>query len=322
MDAQREKLAAFPLALNSKIFVAGHRGLVGSALIRLLQKRSYQNVLVIGRESLDLLDQAQTRAFLEQERPDYVFLAAAKVGGIAANAAQPASFLLENLQIALNVLQAAHGVGVKKLLNLGSSCIYPKLAAQPLREEMLLSGPLEKTNRAYAIAKIAAIEMCDSLRAQHGCDFISAMPTNLYGPHDNFDLETAHVLPALLRKTVEAKKNGARSLEIWGSGTPRREFLYVDDVAEACLFLMENWSAPGPINIGVGRDISIRELAQLIGEVVGFEGELKFDSSRPDGTPQKLLDVSRLMELGWQAPTSLREGLQKTLGWYQMQHRY
>jgi GDP-L-fucose synthase len=246
-------------------------------------------------------------------------LAAARVGGILANATYPGQFLYDNLAIAANVIEAARTVGVRKLLNLGSSCIYPRLAPQPLKEDYLLTGPLEPTNRAYAVAKIAAIELCDSYRAQYGCDFISAMPTNLYGPHDNFDLESSHVLPALLRKMDEARQNGERTVTIWGSGQPRREFLYVEDLAEACLFLLRHVSEPGPINVGTGQDLTIAELAALIQEIVGFEGELVFDPSKPDGTPRKLLDVSRLTALGWSATTSLREGITRTYRWYRQE---
>lgn len=305
-----------PLPLESKIYVAGHRGLVGSALVRRLRELGFSNLMTRTSEELDLRDQRAVDAFFALEKPEYVFLAAARVGGILANATQPAQFLYDNLAIATHMIHASHVHGVKKLLNLGSSCIYPRLAPQPLREESLLTGPLEETNRAYAVAKIAAIELCDSYRAQYGCDFLSAMPTNLYGPGDNFDLQSSHVLPALLRKTVEAKESGAHAVEIWGSGAPRREFLYVDDLAEACLFLMERFSQPGPINVGTGRDISIRELALLIQEVVGYRGEMSFDASKPDGTPRKLLDVSRLQAAGWQARTGLREGIEKSYAWY------
>ena len=308
------------LAPDSRIYVAGHRGLAGSAITRALQARGFSNILTRSSCELDLRDQAATRAFFEAQRPEYVFLAAARVGGILANATEPAQFLFDNVMIAANVIDAAHAAGVKKLLNLGSSCIYPRLAPQPLREDHLLTGALEPTNRAYAVAKIAAIELCDSYRAQYGSDFISAMPTNLYGPGDNFDLQSSHVLPALLRKTIEAKAAGAPSVEIWGSGSPLREFLYVDDLAEACVFLMEHWSEAGPINVGTGRDISIRDLALLIQDVVGFEGEMAFDASKPDGTPRKLLDVSRLEAARWRAQTPLRQGIEQTLAWYKENH--
>ena len=309
-----------PLSLESKIYVAGHRGLVGGAIMRCLRHAGFSNLVTRASSELDLRDQSAVEAFFQAERPEYVFLAAAKVGGILANSTQPASFLYDNLAIATNVIHASRINGVRKLLNLGSSCIYPRLAPQPLREEYLLSGPLEETNRAYAVAKIAAIELCDSYRAQYGSDFISAMPTNLYGPGDNFDLSSSHVLPALLRKMIEAKASNSPSVEIWGSGTPLREFLYADDLAEACLFLMQSFSEPGPINVGTGVDISIRELALLIRDVVGYEGELCFDASKPDGTPRKLLDVSRLQRAGWQAKTDLRQGIEKTYAWLQNQN--
>lgn len=301
---------------TARIYVAGHRGLVGSAVLRRLRSEGYTNLILRSSAELDLRDQTAVRAFFDQERPEYVFLAAARVGGILANSTYPAEFLYDNLMIAANVIHAAHEAGVRKLLNLGSSCIYPRLAPQPLREEYLLTGPLEETNRAYAVAKIAAIELCDHYRAQYGADFISGMPTNLYGPGDNFDLRGSHVLPALLRKMVEAKELGHAVVEVWGSGRPLREFLYVDDLADACLFLMRHVSEPGPINIGTGVDLSIRELAELIGDVVGFGGELVFDASKPDGTPRKLMDVSRLRGLGWEAKTGLRRGIEETLAWY------
>lgn len=287
--------------------------------MRKLQAAGYHNLITRRSADLDLRNQQAVDRFFAEEKPEYVFLAAAKVGGIWANASFPAQFLYDNLMIASNVIHAAYHAGVRKLLNLGSSCIYPKLAPQPLREDYLLTGPLESTNRAYAIAKIAAIELCDSYRAQHGCDFVSAMPTNLYGPHDNFDLETSHVLPALLRKMHEAKRAGRDHVVVWGSGTPKREFLYVDDLADACLFLMQEVSEPGPINVGTGEDISIRDLAQTIKAVVGFGGDLVFDASKPDGTPRKLMDVSRLSSLGWRASTGLAEGIEKTYAWFETQ---
>ncbi len=305
-----------PLPQNAKIFLAGHRGLVGSALFRRLQELGYSNIITRTSAELDLRNQAGVQEFFDREKPEYVFLAAAKVGGILANSTYPAQFLYDNLTIATNVIHAAYAHGTTKLLNLGSSCIYPKLAPQPLKEEYLLTGPLEETNRAYAVAKIAAIELCDHYRTQYGCDFISAMPTNLYGPGDNFDLQSSHVLPALMRKMIEAQKADAPTVEIWGSGTPLREFLHVDDLAQACLFLMESFSQPGPINVGTGREISIRNLALLIREIVGYEGELVFDASKPDGTPRKLMDVSRLTEAGWQAKIELREGIESALNWY------
>jgi len=301
---------------DARIFVAGHRGLVGSAVLRHLQAQGFTGLITRTRQELDLLDPHAVDAFFAAERPAYVVLAAAKVGGILANATYPADFLHQNLMIAANVIDAAHRYEVAKLLNLGSSCIYPKHAPQPLREDALLTGPLEATNRAYAIAKIAAIELCDAYRAQHGRSFISAMPTNLYGPGDNFDLQTSHVLPALIRKAIEAKAADAPSITVWGTGTPRREFLYVDDLAEACLFLLEHFDEAGPINVGTGEDVTIRELAELVCNVVGYEGELVFDTSKPDGTPRKLMDVARLNALGWRAKTSLGAGLRHTVAWY------
>lgn len=305
-----------PLPRDARVYVAGHNGLVGGAVLRRLQAEGFTNVITRSSRELDLRDQAAVRAFFTQERPEFVFLAAAKVGGILANSTYPAQFLYDNLMIAANVVNAAHESGVRKLLNLGSSCIYPRMAPQPLREEALLTGPLEETNRAYAVAKIAAIELCDHYRTQYGSDFISGMPTNLYGPGDNFDLKGSHVLPALMRKMVEAKEAGAATVEVWGSGTPLREFLFVEDLADACLFLMENVSEPGPINVGTGVDLTIRELAELIADVVGFTGELVFDASKPDGTPRKLMDVSRLAGLGWSARTDLRSGVQQTYDWF------
>ena len=301
---------------GTKIYVAGHRGLVGSAIVRRLEAEGLTNLVTRTSAELDLRDQAAVRAFFAQERPEVVVLAAAKVGGILANSSYPAQFLYDNLMIATNVINAAHEHGVSKLLNLGSSCIYPRLAEQPLRESALLTGPLEETNRAYAVAKIAAIELCDSYRKEYGDDFISAMPTNLYGPGDNFDLRGSHVLPALLRKVVEAAETSADTVEIWGSGKPLREFLYVDDLADACLFLLRHVSMPGPINVGTGQDVSIRELADLIAEVVGYRGSFVYDATKPDGTPRKLMDVSLLAGLGWTSSTGLREGIQRTLDWF------
>jgi GDP-L-fucose synthase len=298
------------------IYVAGHQGMVGRALVRALTARGYTNLVVRSRIELDLRDQAAVRRFFAAERPTYVFLAAARVGGILANRREPASFLADNLAIALNVIQAAHEFPADKLLNLGSSCIYPRLAPQPLREEYLLSGPLEPTNEAYAIAKIAAIKLCDAYRRQWGANFLSLMPTNLYGPNDNFDLETSHVLPALIRRCHEAKVRGARSVTLWGSGNPRREFLHVDDLADACCFVMERYDGEGFLNVGTGVDLTIREAAALVAEVVGYEGEFEFDTSKPDGTPRKLLDVSRLEALGWRARIGLREGIADTYRWY------
>ena len=301
---------------DAKIYLAGHRGLVGGALLRELQNAGFTNIVTRASGELDLRNQSAVNAFFADEKPVYVLLAAARVGGILANSTYPAQFIYDNLMIAANVIEAAHQTGVRKLLNLGSSCIYPKLAPQPLRESALLTGSLEETNRAYAVAKIAAIELCDSYRVQYGDDFISAMPTNLYGPFDNFDLKNSHVLPAMMRKMHEAKIANAPTVEIWGSGTPLREFLHSQDLAQACLFLMENFSAPGPLNVGYGEDISIRDLALLIREIVGFEGELAFDASKPDGTPRKLMDVSRINDLGWKARIDLRAGVQSTYDWF------
>ena len=301
---------------ESRIYIAGHRGMVGSALMRRFGEAGYSNLLTATHAQLDLRDQGAVRAFFGAQRPDVVVLAAARVGGILANSTRPAEFLYDNLMIGANVIQAAQQAGVTKLLNLGSSCIYPRLAPQPLKEESLLTGPLEETNRAYAVAKIAAIELCDHFRTQYGSDFLSAMPTNLYGPGDNFDLNSSHVMPALMRKMVEAKEKGSAGVEVWGSGTPLREFLHVDDLAEACLFLLENVSRPGPINVGTGVDLSIRSLAELIAQLVGYGGELVFDASKPDGTPRKLMDVSLLRSLGWSASISLRQGVQQTLDWF------
>ena len=297
---------------DERIFVAGHRGMVGSAIVRRLRRAGYDNLLLRSRDELDLLDQHAVRRFFEAERPDRVFLAAAKVGGILANDRHRAEFIHQNLGIALNVVHAAWESGVRWLLFLGSSCIYPRDCPQPIPEEALLSGPLEPTNDAYAIAKIAGLKLCESYNRQYGANFLSAMPTNLYGPGDNYDLESSHVLPALLRKAHEAKLRGEEVLRVWGSGRPRREFLHVDDVADACLFLMEQGIAEGLYNIGSGTDQSIRELAGTIMKVVGFDGRLEFDASRPDGTPQKLLDVSRLAALGWRASIALEDGLAST----------
>jgi GDP-L-fucose synthase len=308
------------LDAGTKIYVAGHRGLVGSAIVRRLEAEGLTNLVTRTSAELDLRDQAAVRAFFAEERPEVVVLAAAKVGGILANSTYPAQFLYDNLLIATNVIHGAHETGVRKLLNLGSSCIYPRLAEQPLRESALLTGPLEETNRAYAVAKIAAIELCDSYRTQYGDDFISAMPTNLYGPGDNFDLKGSHVLPALLRKVVEATERSDDTVEIWGSGTPLREFLYVDDLADACLYLLRHVSMPGPVNVGTGRDVSIRELADIIADAVGYRGSFAYDASKPDGTPRKLMDVSLLAGLGWTASTDLRDGIRRTLDWY-LTHR-
>ena len=305
--------------LNSKIYVAGHRGLVGSSLVKKLQENGHRNLVVKTSKELDLRRQADVESFFAQERPEYVFLAAAKVGGILANNTYKAQFIYDNLMIAANVINAAYKTGVKKLLNLGSSCIYPKFAPQPMKEEYLLSGLLEPTNEPYAIAKIAAIKLCRYYNEQFGTDFISVMPTNLYGPEDNFDLETSHVLPALIRKFHEAKAAGKPEVTIWGSGEPFREFLYVDDLADACVFLMEkhDYKQIGEfINIGTGTDIRIKDVAELVKKVVGFDGELGHDTSKPDGTPKKLLDVSRINSLGWKASTPLQKGVELTYAWY------
>ena len=306
--------------LESRIYVAGHRGLVGSAIARRLRSAGYENLLARTRDRLDLADPRAVEAFFEAEKPEYVFLAAARVGGILANDTFPVDFLRDNLSIELNVIDAAHRHGVKKLLFLGSSCIYPKFAPQPMKEEHLLTGELEPTNEPYAIAKIVGIKLCQAYRRQHGADFISVMPTNLCGPGDNFDLETSHVLAALVRKFHEAKEHGDPSVLVWGTGKPRREFLYVDDLADACLFLMNNYSGAEPINVGVGEDVSITELAELVGEVVGYEGEITYDTTRPDGTPRKLLDVSKMSDLGWRAKTPLRESVEKTYAWFLRSH--
>lgn len=306
---------------DSPIYVAGHGGLVGSAIVRRLRAAGARRLLLPTRERLDLRRQDQVEGFFAAERPQLVFLAAARVGGIEANRSHPAQFLAENLQIQTNVIDAAWRHGVRKLLFLGSSCIYPRDAPQPMREEYLLTGALETTNEWYAIAKIAGLKMCQAYRSQYGFDAISAMPTNLYGPGDNFSLTDAHVLPALMRKCVEARERTAEAVEVWGTGRPRREFLYVDDLADACLFLMQHYSELAPINVGWGQDVSITELAQQVADTVGFTGRLQFDPSRPDGTPRKLLDVSRLTALGWRPRLSLREGLAATYAWYR-EHRH
>ena len=314
---------------ESRIYVAGHRGLVGSALCRELEEQGYGNLLLRARTELDLTDRTKVQAFFDREKPEYVFLAAAKVGGILANETYPADFIRENLEIQTNVIQAAYRSGVERLLFLGSSCIYPKLCPQPMREEYLLTGPLEPTNRAYALAKIAGIEMCWSYNRQCGTRYLAAMPANLYGPGDNFDLKASHVLPALIRKVIEAKQAGRRELVVWGTGQPRREFLYSDDLAEACIHLMtlpddvyngllSRDSAP-LVNVGTGTDISIRELAELLARLMNFDGELVFDATHEDGTPRKLLDVSRIHSLGWRARTSLEEGIRRTIESYDSQ---
>ncbi len=294
---------------QSRIFVTGHRGMVGSAIARRLHSRGYANLITRSREELDLLDQHAVYDFLAAERPDYVFIAAARVGGIQANNIYRAEFLTQNLLIASNLIHGAHLAGIQRLMFLGSSCVYPRDCPQPIREEYLLTGPLEQTNEPYAIAKIAGIKLCESYNRQHGHQYVSVMPTNLYGPNDNYDLANSHVLPALLRKAHEAKLRGDREYVVWGSGTPRREFLHVDDLADACVHLMES-DYDGPlVNIGTGEDVTIRELAQTVMDVVGFESRIVFDSTKPDGTPRKLLDVSRLAALGWRAHIPLREGI-------------
>ena len=301
---------------SEKIFVAGHRGMVGSALVCQLESKGFLNLLVRDRSELDLRDESAVATLFAEEKPAVVILTASKVGGIKANIDHPVAFLLENLQIQNNVMDAAYENGVRKLLFLGSSCIYPKFAPQPIPETALLSGPLEPTNEAYAIAKIAGIKLCQAYAREHGANFISMMPTNLYGPNDNFDLETSHVLPALLRKAHEAKTRKDRELIVWGSGKPRREFLHVDDLASACLLLLEKYDSPEIINVGCGEDISIRELAELVCDIVGFDGQLSWDATKPDGTPRKLLDVTKLRALGWKPSIPLREGIARTYEWF------
>ncbi len=304
------------LSRTAKIYVAGHNGLVGSAILRKLQADGFEDIIVRRHRQLDLTDQASVRTFFEQEQPQYVILAAAKVGGILANDSYPADFIRDNLLIQTNVIDAAYRFGTKKLVFLGSSCIYPKLSPQPMTEDSLLTGPLEPTNEWYAIAKIAGIKMCQAYRRQYNFNAISLMPTNLYGPGDNFDLEKSHVLPALIRKCHDAKTSGASHIEIWGTGKPRREFLYVDDLADAALFLMRNYDAEEIVNVGVGEDVSILELAELVREIVGFQGDIVLDRSKPDGTPRKLMAVSRLNGLGWTAKTTLKQGVLATYHWF------
>ena len=301
---------------DSRIYVAGHRGLVGSAILRKLEEQGYTNLEYKTSKELDLRDPRQVEEFFKAERIEYVFLAAAKVGGIVANNQYPADFIRDNLMIQTNVIDSAYRSGVEKLLFLGSTCIYPKLAPQPLKEEYLLTGELEPTNEPYALAKIAGIKMCESYNRQYGTKYISAMPTNLYGENDNFDLHTSHVLPALIRKFHEAKENDAEFVEVWGTGTPLREFLYSDDLADACVYLMNNYEGNEIVNIGVGEDLSIKELAEKVKATVGFTGELRFDTSKPDGTPRKLVDVTKINALGWKATTSLDEGLKKAYDWF------
>lgn len=306
--------------INAKIYVAGSRGLAGSAIVRRLRAEGYNNIIERTSQELDLRNQVLVDDFFRVERPEYIFLAAAKVGGIHANNTYPAEFIYDNMLIQNNVIQGAHQYGVRKLMFLGSSCIYPKLAPQPLKEEYLLTGTLEPTNESYAIAKIAGIKMCQAYRQQYGDDFISVMPTNLYGINDNFNLEHSHVLPALLRKFHEGKEEGRASVTVWGSGTPRREFLYVDDMADACYFLMKNYSDREIINIGTGSDVTIAELSSMMADVTGFKGEVVYDANKPDGTPVKRLDVSKLNALGWQAQTSLKDGVEQTYEWFKQHY--
>ncbi|MDU1277991.1 MAG: GDP-L-fucose synthase [Clostridium sp.] len=301
---------------DSKIYVAGHRGLVGSAIVRELNKKGYGNIIGKTHKELDLMDALAVENFFKDEKPEYVFLAAAKVGGIYANSTYPADFIFENLQIQNNVIGNAHKYGVKKLMFLGSSCIYPKMCPQPIKEEYLLSGYLEETNEAYALAKISGLKMCQYFNKQYGTNFISVMPTNLYGPYDNFHPEHSHVMPALIRRFHEAKVNGAKEVVVWGSGAPLREFLYSEDMADACIYLMENYEGNDFFNIGTGKEITIRGLAELIKEVVGYEGEIVWDSSKPDGTPRKLLDVSRLESQGWKYKMELKDGVKEAYEWY------
>ncbi|KAF0192572.1 MAG: GDP-L-fucose synthase [Gammaproteobacteria bacterium] len=304
---------------QAKIYVAGHLGLVGSALVRKLEEQGFSNIVTATRKQLDLRDNAAVAKFFSSERPDYVYVAAAKVGGILANDTYPAEFLYDNLMIEANLIHEAYRSGVEKLLFLGSTCIYPKLAPQPLKEEYLLTGALEPTNEWYAVAKIAGIKLCQAYRRQYGCRFIAAMPTNLYGPGDNFDLNNSHVLPALIRKFHDARLSGAPTVTVWGTGSPRREFLHSDDCADACLFLMGAYDNEGIINIGVGKDIPIRELAMLVGEAVGYRGDIVFDTSKPDGTPRKLVDVGKLTALGWTASIPLADGIRQAYRWF-LQH--
>ncbi len=301
---------------TDKIYVAGHRGLVGSAIVRNLQSKGYNNIVGRTHKELELTDQQAVRAFFEEERPDVVVLAAAKVGGINANNTTPAEFIYDNMQVQCNVIHCCHQYGIKKLLFLGSTCIYPKMAPQPIPEDALLTGPLETTNEAYAVAKIAGMEMCKFYKRQYGDDFISCMPTNLYGPHDNYDLKGSHVLPAMIRKFHEAKLGNAPSVELWGTGTPLREFLYVDDMADACVFLLENYDGEQHVNIGTGKEVTIKELAEMVKETVGFEGEIIWNDSMPDGTPRKLTDVTKLHSLGWRHKVELEEGIKLAYDWF------
>lgn len=301
---------------NSKIYVAGHRGLVGSAIVRELKKKGYTNIIGKTHKELDLMDSVAVEEFFKEEKPEYVFLAAAKVGGIYANSTYPADFIYENLQIQNNVIGNAYKYGVKKLMFLGSSCIYPKMCPQPIKEEYLLSGYLEETNEAYALAKISGLKMCQYFNKQYGTNFISVMPTNLYGPYDNFHPENSHVMPALIRRFHEAKVSGAKEVVVWGSGTPLREFLYSEDMADACIYLMENYEGNDFFNIGTGKEITIKGLAELIKEVVGYEGEIVWDTTKPDGTPRKLLDVSRLEKAGWKYKMELKDGIREAYKWF------
>lgn len=301
---------------NAKIYVAGHRGLVGSAIVRNLQSKGYTNIIGRTHRELDLLNQAAVREFFEKERPDYVVLAAAKVGGINANNTAPADFAYDNMQIQCNVIKSAHDYNVKKLLFLGSTCIYPRMAPQPIPEDALLTGPLEETNEAYAIAKISGLEMCKFFKRQYGDDFISCMPTNLYGPYDNYDLENSHVMPAMIRKFHEAKVNQEKTVELWGTGSPLREFLYVDDMADACTFLLENYSGEQHVNIGTGKEVTIKELAETVKRIVGFTGEIVWNSNMPDGTPRKLTSVDKLHGLGWTHKIDLEEGVKLAYDWF------
>ncbi len=306
---------------NSKIFVAGHRGMVGSAIVRNLQAKGFSNLIFRTSKEVDLTNQQAVNDFFAKEKPDYVFLAAAKVGGIHANNTYPAQFIYQNLMIESNIIHASYVNGVKKLLFLGSSCIYPKMAPQPIKEDYLLTGLLEETNEAYAIAKIVGIELCKFYRREYGCNFISTMPTNLYGLNDNFDLQNSHVLPALIRKFHEAKINNEPNVVMWGTGTPKREFLYVDDLADACVFLMQNYDGEEHVNVGTGEDLEIRELAAIIKEIVGYQGEIVNDASKPDGTPRKLLDVSKLHNLGWKHKTELKEGIATVYEWFKEKYK-
>ncbi len=301
---------------KSRIYVAGHKGMVGSAIVRKLKAKGYENIIERTRQELDLTNQQQVEVFFDENKPEYVFLAAAKVGGISANSTYPADFILENLLIECNIIKSAYRHNVKKLMFLGSSCIYPKMCPQPIKEEYLLTGPLEPTNEAYALAKISGLKMCQYFNQQYGTNFISVMPTNLYGPNDNFDLETSHVLPALMRKIYDGKINGKKSVELWGTGKPLREFLHVDDMADACVFLMESYNGNEFFNVGTGKDLSIKELSEMLRDVIGYKGELVFNPEKPDGTPKKLLDVSKLEQLGWKAKIDLRDGIKQTYEWF------